>query len=89
MPIDVLVKKSNISEIKIDTSPFVHKQYLRSNYIENDIEENIYMKNQLKIKNLKDPISIRDTSSKKKVDEKFTNPSIIETQVMLISMINI
>ena len=37
---------SNNSEQKIDTSLFVKKPYLRSNYIESDVEENIDMKNQ-------------------------------------------
>ena len=46
---------------------FVYKKlYLRSNYIENnneDIEEDIDLKNQYRIKNLPDPISIREAAS--------------------------
>ena len=65
MPINVFGNSSNNSENKIDTSPFVQKLYLRTNYIESYIEEDIDMKNQFKIKNLPHPISIRDACSKK------------------------
>ena len=34
------------------------KSYLRNNYIENKLEEDIDLKNQYRIKNLPDPISI-------------------------------
>ena len=36
------------------------------------------MKNQFRIKNLRDPISIRDACSKKYVDTLFNNPSILK-----------
>ena len=52
--------KSNNSDNKNDTSLFVQKPYLRSRYIESNINEDIDLKNQFRIKNLPDPISIRE-----------------------------
>ena len=52
---------------------FVQKPYLRSNYIESNVEENIHMKNQYKTINLPDPISIRQACSKNYVDQIFRN----------------
>ena len=46
MPINVFGNSSNNSENKIDTSIFVQKPYLRTNYIESNIEEDIDLKNQ-------------------------------------------
>ena len=57
---------------------FVQKPYLRSNYIESNIEEDIDLKGQYRIKNLPDPISIRDPASKNYVDNLFHDPSIIK-----------
>ena len=57
---------------------FVQKPYLRTNYIEANIEEDIDLKNQFRIKNLPDPISIREAASKNYVDNLFNNPSIIK-----------
>ena len=68
----------NNSDNKIDTSLFVQKPYLRTNYIEANIEEDIDLKNQYRIKNLPDPISIREAASKKYVVKKFKDPSIIK-----------
>ena len=49
MPISVFgCSKDNISSKKIDISSFVQKPYLRTNYIEADIEEDIDMKNTYK-----------------------------------------
>ena len=78
MPINVFGNSSNNSVNKIDTSLFVQKPYLRSNYIESNIEEDIDLKNQFRIKNLPDPISIREAASKNYVDTKFNDPSIIK-----------
>ena len=65
MPINVFGNSnSNNSDNKIDTSMFVQKTYLRHNYIEADIEEDIDLKNQYRIKNLPDPLSIREAASK-------------------------
>ena len=53
MPIKVFgnSSSSNINGIKIDTSLFVQKRYLITNYIESNIEEDIDLKNQHRIKN--------------------------------------
>ena len=65
MPIKVFGNSdSNSSDNKIDTSLIVQKPYLRHNYIEANIEEDIDLKNQYRIKNLPDPVSIRDGVSK-------------------------
>ena len=77
MPINVFGNSSNSSDIKIDTALFVQKPYLRSNYIESNIEEDIDLKNQFRIENLLDPISIREACSKKYDDILIKDPSII------------
>ena len=52
MPINVFGNSnSNNPDNKIDTSLFVQKLYLRHNYIEVKIEEDIDLKNQFRIKN--------------------------------------
>ena len=61
---------------KIDTSLFVQKPYLRSNYKEAKIEEDIDLKNQFRIKNLPYPIIIREAASKNFVASKFNDRSI-------------
>ena len=78
MPIDVFGNSSNNYDDKIDNSLFVRKPYLRINYIESNIEEDIDLKNQYRIKNLPDPTEIQDACSKKYVDNKFNDPSIIK-----------
>ena len=69
---------SNISGNKVDTSLFVQKPYLRSNYIESNIEEDNDLKNQFRLKNLPDPISIREPTPKIHVDIFFNDLSIIK-----------
>ena len=78
MPINVFGNSSHHDNTKIDTSLFVQKPYLRSNYIEANIEEDIDLKNQFRIKNLPDPISIREAASKNYVDNLFNDPSIVK-----------
>ena len=78
MPINVFGNSSNNSEQKIDTSLFVQKPYLRTNYIESNIEEDIDLKSQYRIKNLPNPVSIGEAVSKQYVDNKFDDPSIIK-----------
>ena len=74
MPINVFGNSSNNNnDNKIDTSLFVQKPYLRSNYIEANIEEDIDLKNQYKIKNLIDPINLYDACNKNYVDNIFKN----------------
>ena len=68
MPINVFGNSnSNNSDNQIDTSLFVQKPYLRINCIGANIEE-IDLKKQLRITNLRDPISIREATSKNYVD---------------------
>ena len=45
MPINVFGNPSNNNDDKIDTSLFVQKPYLRTNYIEANIEEDFDLKN--------------------------------------------
>ena len=71
----------NNSDNKIDTSLFVRKPYLKTNYIESNVEENIDMKNQYRITNLPDPLSIREACSKNYVDNLFSDPSILKNNV--------
>ena len=79
MPINVFGNSSSsYDNNKIDISLFVQKPYLRSNYIEADIEEHIDLKNQFRIKKLPNPISIREAASKNYVDNLFNDPSIIK-----------
>ena len=79
MPIIVFGNSnSNNCDNKIDTNLFVQKPYLRTNYIEANIEEDIDLKNQYRIKNLPDPISIREAASKNYVDNIFNDSSIIK-----------
>ena len=78
MAINVFGNSSNNSDNKIDTSLFVQKPYLRTNHIESKIEEDIDLKNQNRIKNSPDPISIREAASKKYADNKFNDPSKIK-----------
>ena len=73
MPINVFGNSSNNSRNKIDTSLFVQKPYLRTNYIESSLEEDIDFKNQYRIKNLPNPIGIYDACNKNYVDNIFRN----------------
>ena len=50
MPINVFGNSSNNNDNKNDTSLFVQKPYLKTNYIESNIEEDIDLKNQYKLK---------------------------------------
>ena len=78
MPINVFGNSSKNNDNKIDTCLFVQKPYLRHNYIEANIEEDIDLKNQFRIKNLPDPTEKQDACSKKYVYNKFNDPSIIK-----------
>ena len=79
MPINVFGNSnSNNNKNEIDTSLFVQKPYLRHNYIESNIEEDIDLKNQFRIKNLPDPTEIQDACSKRYDDNLFNDPSIMK-----------
>ena len=79
MPINVTGNSSKNSENKTDKSLFVQTPYLRTNYTESNTGEDIDMENQHRIKNLKDPISIREAASKNYVDTLFNDPSLKKT----------
>ena len=81
MPIKVFGNSSKNSENKIDTTLFVQKPKLRANYFDSNIEEDIDMKNQFRIKNIKHPKNIREAASKIYVDNLFNDPSIIQNTV--------
>ena len=76
MPTNVFGNSSHDNNNKIDTSLFVQKPYLRSNYIEANIED-IDLKDQFRIKNVPDPISIREVCSKNYVDNSINEASLI------------
>ena len=81
MPINVFGDSNSYSsDNKIDMSLLVQKPYLRTNYKEANIEEDIDLKNQYRIKKLPAPISIREAASKHHVDNLFNDPSIINTE---------
>ena len=78
MPINVFGNSSNNSEHKIDTSLSVQKPYLRTNYIEANIEEDLDLKNQFRIKNSPNPISIREEAPKNIVGNLIHDLSILK-----------
>ena len=73
MPINVFGNSSNISDSKIDTSRFVQKSYLRSNYIETDLDHDINLKNQYRIINLLDPNNDKDGVNKIYIDTEIAD----------------
>ena len=78
MPINVFGNSSNNNnDNKIDTSLFVQKPYLRTNYIESNIEEDIDLKNQFRNKNLPNPISVGEAASKNYVDNSIHEVSLV------------
>ena len=78
MPINVFSNSSNNNnDNKIDTSLFVKKPYLRTNYIESNIEEDIDLKNQYKIKNLINATNLQDACNKKYVDNIINESSLL------------
>ena len=79
MPIKVFGKSSHDNISKIDTSLFVQKPYLRTNYIESNIEEDTDLKNDYRIKKIPDSISISETCNKNYIDSLFNDPSILKT----------
>ena len=74
MPINVFGNSnSNDNNNKIDTSRFVQKSYLRSNYIETDLDHDINLKNQYRIINIPDPINNKDGVNKIYIDTKIAD----------------
>ena len=90
MPINVFgIKNSKKSDNKNDILLSVQKPYLRTNYKESNIEEDIDLKNQYRIKNLKDPLNIRDACGKNHVDNKFDGPTIKKAPLIMILIMKI
>ena len=78
MPINVFGNSSNNNnDNKIDTSLFVQKPYLRTNYIESNIEEDINLKNQFRIENLPDPKKLHDACNKNYIDNAIDEISLV------------
>ena len=77
MRINVFDDSLTNSESKIETGLFVKKTYLRTNYIEKNIEEDVDRKTLFKVKNLKHPNSIQDAASNIYVETLLNDPSII------------
>ena len=73
MTINVFGNSSNNSDNKIDTSKFVQKSYLRSNYIETDIDHDINLKNQYRIINSLQPINDNGIVNKIYIDNKIAD----------------
>ena len=71
LAINVFGNSSSVSESKIDSSLFVQKPYLRTNYIESNVEEDIGFKNQRRSKYLPDPMNVREACSTNYVDILF------------------
>ena len=83
MPINVFENSSHDNNNKIDKSLFVQKPYLRNNFIESNFEEDIDLKNHFRIKNLPDPISIREAASNNYVDNLFNDPSTLKNNALI------
>ena len=82
MPIIVFGKSSNRSEVNIDTSSFVQKPYLKTNHKECIIEENVDLRIQYRIKNLSDPLSIREAYSKNYVVKVFEKDIVFNDVIL-------
>ena len=67
---------SNSNNNKFDTSLYVQKPFLRTSFLESNLEEDIHLKNEYRIKKLPDPVSIREGASRKYVDNKFIDPCL-------------
>ena len=79
MPITVFGNSSHDNnKNETDTFLFVEKPYLRSNYIEANIEEDTNMKKQLKSKNLPGPQENSDSFCISHVDNFFNDPSLVK-----------
>ena len=80
MPINVFENSSSAIDNgnKIDTSIFVQKQCLRTNYGESNIEDDIDMKDLFRNKNLPCPPENSDAVCKSYVDNFFNDSSILK-----------
>ena len=74
---------------KTDARAFVQKPFLRTSYFESNIEGDIDMKNQFKVRNLPCAIEISDAVCKSFVASGLNDPSIIRNTAHVDSMIKI
>ena len=74
---NVFGSTSSINQTNLDTTLFVQKPYLRTNYIESDMEEDIDMKQKFKIKNLIDPTNDFDAVNKGYIDNKINESTLL------------
>ena len=77
-PINAFGNSSDKFENKIDTSLFVQKFYLKTDYTESKTEWDSDLKNQFRSKNSPDSIRIREAVSKKYIDNLFNDRSIMK-----------
>ena len=70
MPINVFGNSIQNNSKKIDISQYVQKPYLRSTYIESNIDQDIDLKNQYRIINIPTPINEKDIVNKIYIDNK-------------------
>ena len=73
LPISVFGKSNQNIINKIDNSQFVQKSYLRSNYIEENIDQDIDLKNQYRITNIPTPVNDKDFVKKIYIDNKISD----------------
>ena len=78
MLINVFGNSSHDNNNKIDTSLFVQKPYLRTNYIEANIEEDIDLKNRYRIINLPDPTNLQDACNKNYINIAIDEISLVK-----------
>ena len=75
MPINVFGNSSSSNDYnnKIDLSQYARKSYIRSNYIESDIDHDIDLKNQCRIINTLQPLNDNDIVNKIYIDKIFAD----------------
>ena len=74
---NVFGSTSSTNQANMDTTLFVQKPYLRTNYLESDIEEDIDMKQKFKIKNLVDPTNEFDAANKTYFDRNINESTLL------------
>ena len=68
---------SNVSSVNTG----VTKGYIRANYLESNMEEDIDLKNQFKIINVPYPISLKDVANKEYVDDNIEQASVVRNNI--------
>ena len=68
---------SSTNQANLDTTLFVQKPYLRTNYLEYDMEEDIDMKQKFKIKNLVDPTNDFGAANKAYIDKNISESTLL------------